>query len=228
VTYQPGDEPRSDVDRRLLQTCPQLLELARENRQFQVRAITWLAAQGIRQFLDIGSGPPRAHNTHEIAQAVAPACRVVYVDNNPVAATHARALPEGPGTAVAEGDMRDPGAILASPAVGSLIRPGEPAALIMATVLHFFDFATAREIACGFIRWLPPGSYAVISVGSGDERTRTFHNHNPQEIEAFFCGLELISPGLVDAGEWRPGTTAREPRPHEEGRVLAAVACKPR
>jgi hypothetical protein len=142
---------------RLLQIYPQLPRLARENRRFQARAVTWLAARGIRQFLDIGSGLPTAPNTHEVAQQADPSCRVVYVDNDPVVMNHARALLAGPGTGAVEGDLADPAAILADPAVQELIDPGEPAAVILAMVLHFFDAGAAGKIATAFTGWLVPG-----------------------------------------------------------------------
>ena len=77
----------------------------------------FLAAEaGIRQFLDIGTGIPAANNTHEVAQSVAPDCRVAYVDYDPVVLAHARALLTGSpagATDYIDADLRDPGTILA-------------------------------------------------------------------------------------------------------------------
>ena len=114
---------------------------------------------------------PSAGNTHEVAQE-APESRIVYVDNDPLVVTHAQCLLARPGVQAIAGDLRDPMGILGDPVVCKLIRPAEPACVALALVLHFFPFGTAREIASAFVRWLPPGSYAVISVGSGDEVDR--------------------------------------------------------
>jgi hypothetical protein len=221
---------------RLLAIYPDLPRLARENRQFQVRAISWLAAQGIRQFLDIGSGLPTARNTHQVAQEASLACHVVYVDNDPVVMSHARALLTGSGVGAVQGDLADPAAILADPDVLKLIDPGEPAAVILGMVLHFFDADTARKITAAFMSWLAPGSCVVISVGSGDDQTGgrlareyaagTLYNHAPDLIAEFFAGLELVSPGLVEARHWDP-TLSVAPAGRRPGRILAGVGRKP-
>ena len=225
-----------DEAERLMGIYPLMAELARDNRQFLGRAVKWVACQGIRQFLDVGSGLPTAQNTHQAAQAVAPGARVVYVDNDPVVVSHARARLADPGVDVAEGDLSDPHAILGSPVVLKMFRPAEPACVVLACVLHFFDFEHAWQIAGAFTAWLPAGSYVIISVGTGDEETggaitrtysaATLHNHTPGQIEALFGGLELVKPGLVDAGDWRPDW-AEVPSAHRGGRILVGVARKP-
>ena len=198
--------------------------------------MAWLAGQGVRQFLDVGSGLPTARNTHEVAQAVDSTCRVVYVDNDSVVLTHARALLRDVGVAAVAGDLTDPVAILASPGVCSQIRLGEPVGLILGLVLHFFDADTVREITAAFTRSIAPGSYVVISVGSGDEETGgqlveeyaagTLHNHSPAQIAGFFAGLDFVGPGLADAGDWEPGPLAR-PHGDHGGGILAGVGLKP-
>ena len=222
---------------RLLEVCPRLPQLARENRLFLARAVAWLAGQGIGQFLDIGSGLPTAHNTHEAAQAVNRACRVVYADNDPVVVAHARALLSGSRVAAISADLADPAGIIADPVTGRLIRPGEPTGLILAMVLHFFEDEAASKIITALTDWLAPGSYVVISVGAGDERTggtlareytaATVHNHTPGQVAGFFAGLDLVPPGLVDARDWKPGTIVVPPAPHRGGRILAAAGRKP-
>jgi hypothetical protein len=221
---------------RLLAVYPLMAKLARDNRQFLTRAVTWVAGQGVRQFLDIGSGLPTAQNTHQAAQAADESCRVVYADNDPVVLTHARALLAGPGVEAIEGDLRDPMGILGAPEVCKMIRPDEPACVVLALVLHFFDFEHAWQIAGAFTSWLPAGSYLILSVGSGDEETggaltraytaAPLDNHSPAQIAAFFSGLDLTSPGLVDARDWRPGWREYH-RKHQGGRILAGVARKP-
>jgi hypothetical protein len=165
------DNFQTDRDQaaQLLMVCPSAAQLAWENRMFLARAVAWMAEQGIRQFLDVGSGLPTAHNTHEAAQSVDPACRVVYVDNDPVVVMHGQVLLTGPGVASASGDLAAPEEILALPAVRELIQPGEPVGLILGLVLHFFDVHVARQIVSSFTAGLPPGSYAAISVA---RRTR--------------------------------------------------------
>ena len=225
---------------RLLALYPDLRQKARENRLFLATAVRWLAAEcGIRQYLDLGSGlPTGGSNTHEVVHAVSPACGVAYVDIDPVAVAHADAL-----LAVSErvqavrGDLADPVAILAEEKVRRVIDLGEPVAVILAMVLHFFDAETAAQIVAGYAAAVVPGSYLVISAGSGDERTGgllareykagTLHNHSPERIAGWFAGLKLIDPpGLVDARSWQPGTRGAPPSA-EGGHVLAGVARKP-
>jgi S-adenosyl methyltransferase len=227
-----------DEAERLLEIYPPMAQLARENRLFLARAVTWLAGQGIRQFLDIGSGLPTAQNTHEIAQAADPSCRAVYTDSDPVVMTHARALLTGSGVEAINADLADPASILSHPAIARLIRPGEPTGLILACVLHFFDAETAQKIMATLIDWLAPGSYVVLSVGSGDEQTggaltreyqaATLHNHSLEQITGFFAGLDLIDPpGLTDARNWNAGMLVTPPLGHQGGHILAGVGRKP-
>jgi O-methyltransferase involved in polyketide biosynthesis len=237
--YWLGGKDNFQADRdeaeRLMAIYPALPLRARENRIFLARAVGHLAAQGIRQFLDIGAGLPTAHNTHQIAQDVDPACRVVYADNDPVVLSHARALLAGDGVVAAEGDLTRPAAILRHPDVAPLLKPDEPLAVIMACVLHFVDAETARRITSTFAAVLAPGSCLAVSAGSGDEETigrlareyqaGTAYNHSPETIASFFTGWELQPPGLVDARDWKPEGTVK-PKEHRGGRVLAGVGRK--
>lgn len=210
--------------------------MVRENRLFLSRSVSWLASLGVRQFLDIGSGLPTAQNTHEVAQAVDPACRVVYADSDPVVLSHARALLSGDRVAVASGDLREPAGVTGSAAVRELIRPGEPTAVILAMVLHFIDAGTARRVTRELVDWLAPGSYLVISTASADEAVASdmqseytassTWNHSREVIGSFFAGTELVAPGLADAGEWLPGAAATTPRP-KSIRVIAGIGRKP-
>lgn len=225
-----------DEAERLAGLYPRLPGLARENRGFLAQAVTWLAGQGIRQFLDIGSGLPTACNTHQAAQAVDSSCRVVYADIDPVVVGHATAVLAGDGVAAIEADLASPQDLLSRLEAGRLIRPSEPTVLILALVLHFFEASAAEKIMRELTRWLAPGSFVVMSVGSGDRQTGAtlareyrpagLHNHQPAQIAAFIDGLDLVPPGLVDARDWRPGAPPPEPRQHRGGRILAAVARK--
>ena len=230
---------RAEADR-LLALYPGLRQKVRENCLFLATAARWLAAErGIRQYLDLGSGlPTDGNNTHQVVHAVSPTCGVAYVDIDPVAVAHADALlAASEHVQAVRGDLADPAAILAEEKVRRVIDPGKPVAVILAMVLHFFDAGTAAQIVAGYAAAVAPGSYLVISAGSGDERTGgllareykagTLHNHSPERIAGWFAGLELIDPpGLVDARAWQPGTPAAPPSA-EGGHVLAGVARKP-
>ena len=117
---------------------PYILPGVQANRAFLAAAVTYLAADaGIRQFLDIGTGLPTEHNTHEVAQSVAPDSRVVYVDNDPIVITHARALLTGrPGTtAYIRADLREPETILS--AAARTLDFGEPVAIMLLAILKY-------------------------------------------------------------------------------------------
>lgn len=224
---------------RLIAVYPELTCLARQSRLFLARAVEWLAQQGIAQFLDLGCGLPTGENTHEIADAVHPDCRVVYVDADPIVVSHARVLLQSPGVSVIRGDMAEPDAILADVCARGLINLAEPTAVILAMVLHFFDATTASAIVTTFARAATPGSYFVLSVGSGDEQTGralvreykagALYNHSLTQIVAFLegTGLELIPPGVTDALAWIPGLPSQSPPAPTGGHILACVAKKP-
>jgi O-methyltransferase involved in polyketide biosynthesis len=211
---------RDEVER-LLEVYPLLPARVRENRLFLVRAVNWIADQGIRQFVDIGPGLPTAQNTHQVAQAVNGACRVAYVDYDPVVVAHARALMSANGVTAIESDLRDPAAIFSHLDTARVIRLGEPLCLILGMVLHFFEAQTVGEIMRTVVKSIAPGSYVVISMGSGDEQTgasladaytaTTLYNHPAGQIARFFDDLELVGPGLIDARHWEPLGAVRPP-----------------
>jgi hypothetical protein len=208
---------------------------ARENRAFLGRTVRFLAQEaGIRQFLDIGTGLPTTNNVHEVAQAVAPAARVVYSDNDPLVLAHARALltssPEG-RTAYIHGDVRDPQSILGDPVVREVLDFDQPIALMLVAVLHFVpDEFKPTEVLAALIGALPSGSYLVASHITGE--------HDPvgpatgaaayraaglpaqlRDADDFsrlaFSGLELVPPGTVLVSEWRPEGDRHRPSPAE-------------
>ncbi len=237
--YLLGGTDNFAVDRgeaeRMIERFPSMPALVRENRLFLSRAVDWLAGQGIRQFLDFGSGLPTGRNTHQVAQEYDSACRVVYADNDPAVVARAQALLAGTGVAALEADLRDPVAVLAAAARTGLFLAGEPVAVILALVLHFFDFGTAHKVAAELTESVAPGSYLVMSVSSGaeesggtpnrDYQAGTLFNHSPTQIAEFFAGLELVGPGLVDARQWHPGRTASPSLP-DGGGILAGVGRK--
>ncbi|RJL36251.1 SAM-dependent methyltransferase [Bailinhaonella thermotolerans] len=207
---------------KILEIAPNVPELARANRAFLGRAVRYLAAAGIRQFLDIGAGLPTQENVHQVARRAAPDSRVVYVDNDPIVLVHARALlQDDDRTGVVQGDMHEPEKILADPGVRALLDFSEPVAVLLLAVLHFVpDDAQARRIVEGFRAPLVPGSHLVIShatsgtmseddVREGAEVYRpvtagSLDLRTPDRIEALFGGLELLPPGVVPLADWRP------------------------
>ena len=205
----------------VISSYPTIRASVRAQREFLGRAVRYLAAEaGIRQFLDIGTGLPSANNTHEVAQKVAPESRVVYVDNDPIVLTHARALlassPQG-ATAYLDADLRDTGGILK--AAASTLDFGQPTAVMLLGILHCIPDADApAAIVRRLLDAVPPGSYLVIAhpasdihadqVGNATTRVNaviaqpvTLRPH--AEVARFFDGLDLVEPGLVQLHRWR-------------------------
>jgi O-methyltransferase involved in polyketide biosynthesis len=224
--------------RKLLQIYPPLAAMARENRAFQARAITWAARAGISQFLDLGAGLPAAQNAHQVARAASPAAAVAYIDTDPVVLAHARALlATGDGVTAVAADLRDPAAVLADPGLRTVIDPARPVAVILGAVLHFLDADTARQVAAGYARLIAPGSCLIITVACFEDEALakqlaaeydagTFVNHDRDGVASFLAGLDLVEPGLAEASAWQP--PAPEPGPgRRQGHLLAAVARRP-
>jgi len=226
-------------------------EMAVRNRLFLERAVTWCARQrGIAQFLDLGSGLPaggavpmpdgtvtQVTDTHTAARAVIGDARVVYADIDPVAVSHAQALLCGTGVTAVRGDVRDPGAILADPAVGAVIGLEEPCCVVLGMVLHFCGASEARRITGEIARALAPGSVLVVSVARCDDpqlwtsieavyTAGRVHNHARAEVVSFLAGLDVLKPGVVPARGWRPGW--RDSAPSDApSYALCGVAVKP-
>jgi S-adenosyl methyltransferase len=229
--YWLGGKDNFAADRRvaeeILELAPGTVQNVRANRAFLGRVVRYLADQeGIRQFLDIGTGVPAADNTHEVAQSVAPECRVVYVDNDPIVLAHARALLTSPDgmTAYVDADIREPGKILAE-AAGTLdLR--QPVAVMMLAVLHVIDDDDdPYGIVARTMEALPPGSYLAISHGASDINTEVMADvagrlktlmppgqkpafRDRAEVLRLFSGLDLLEPGVVPLPQWRPAEGA--------------------
>jgi len=198
---------------------------ARANRAFLARAVRYLAGtEGIRQFLDIGTGLPTANNTHEVAQATATDSRIVYVDNDPLVLAHARALltssREG-ATAYLDADLRDTEKILIRAA--DTLDFSQPVAIMLIAILHYIpDVAEAREIVARLLGAVPPGSFLTISHAGSDlfpDQIAAFekrlNEHLPGDqhvartraaVAKFFDGTQLLAPGVVRVSEWRPAS----------------------
>lgn len=233
-----------DVARALLAVEPAARAMARANRAFASRAVRFLAAVGIRQFLDIGAGLPTAGNVHEVARAAAPGAKVVLADADEVAVAHGRAMLDGDaGTAIVEGDVREPAGILSHPDTRRLIDFSQPIGLLLTAVLHFIAPADQpHRIVSELAGALAPGSYLVISCATGEGKpelaaaigkvynrnvTRSGHGHPAADVARFFDGLELVEPGLVSVPYWRPDPPGPPADADQIWGFLAGVARKP-
>jgi len=223
-----------------IKAYPATAYAARANRAFLARVVRYLAADaGIRQFLDIGTGIPAANNTHQVAESVAPECRIVYVDNDPVVLAHARALltssPEG-ATDYLDADLRDPGKILTQAA--RTLDFSQPVAVMLIAILHVIgDDDDPFGCVARLIDAVPSGSYLALShVASdiepekvADAMGRLSRAGNRQgaarshaEVTRFFGKLELVEPGLVQIPRWRPDIETKRSIP-----MWGGVARKP-
>jgi S-adenosyl methyltransferase len=221
---------------------PGVLRDIRENRRFLIRAVRYLAAEaGLRQFLELGSGIPTSPNVHEAAQQAAPACRVVYVDNDPIVLAHARALltsSEEGATGYLDADLRDPEPILR--AAAKTLDLSQPVGVILVGVLHLIsDDEKPAAIITRLMADVPPGSYLVLAqpasdvdaaaVAAGAQRYNSLVS-TPQtrrsrdDVVGFFDGLDLVEPGLVQPHRWRPDADSP---PTGETASWAGVARQP-
>ncbi len=222
---------------------PDVRVAVRAQRMFLARAVHFLVTEaGIRQFLDIGTGLPSASNTHQVAQEAAPEARVVYVDNDPIVLSHARALltssPEG-ATAYLDADLRATGTILERAA--GVLDFGQPIAVMLLGILQGFPGQEEPgAIIARLMDAVPPGSYLAISQIAGDVATEEVaegvQRYNQQaaapvaarthaEVRQFFAGLDLVDPGVVQVHRWQAG--AGDPGHDRELAIYAGVARKP-
>ncbi|WP_333778714.1 SAM-dependent methyltransferase [Streptomyces sp. IBSBF 3136] len=237
----PVDE---EMGRQMLALEPRVPVMARVNRAFMHRATRWLAHQGVRQFLDIGTGIPTEPNLHQVAQSVAPETRVVYCDNDPVVLAHAAALlrstPEG-ATEYLQADVRDPAAIVAG--ARKILDFDRPVALSLVALLHFVsDTDGAHDLVGRLLSALPSGSYLTMTHATADFTPEdsaaataklkaagvTLALRSRDEFSRFFDGLELVDPGVQIVHQWHP--ELGEPVPGQDDGVIpgyAAVARKP-
>ena len=210
-----------ELGERTLEAYPNLVFSVRANRAFLARTVRFLAADmGIRQFLDIGTGIPTANNTHEVAQRAAPDSRIVYVDNDPIVLSHARALltskPEG-ACAYIDADVRAPDAILAGAA--DTLDFGQPVAVMLLAVLQFVTDDEAGKIVNRLMDACAGGSFVTISHPASDidaephtEMVRRLNESMAEQVELrdragvarLFDGFELVEPGVVRVADWRP------------------------
>jgi O-methyltransferase involved in polyketide biosynthesis len=225
--YWLGGKDNFAADRKLADRIARFLPImpakVRVNRAFLGRAVRYLAeVEGIRQFLDIGAGLPTARNTHEVAQEIALDARVLYVDNDPIVVTHARALMDGHGpgqTGFVLADLRDPDSILHHPAFTATLDITEPVGVLMLAVLmHLDSWEHSYGAVSKLTRQLPPGSCLAVThltadfdpdgvarlIAASQQQGTTVMARTRREVEEFLAGLELIPPGVVPVTSWRP------------------------
>ena len=217
-----------DLGRAMAAVDPNVRAIARANRAFLGRAVRFLTAAGISQFLDIGSGIPTQGNVHEVAQQADPGARVVYVDVDPVAIAHSKTILAGrENAAIVNADLRDPERILGHPSTRRLIDFSQPVGLLFIAVFHFVvpaghpryvpGHAVPGEIVAAFGDRVAAGSYLAITNNCSDEAspeevaaaeegykssTAPMIVRSRGEIEAFFDGWRLVRPGVVPAWQW--------------------------
>ena len=232
-----------EMGRRAVQMWPELPEIMQANRGFLRRAVEFLVASGVRKFLDLGSGIPTVGNVHEVAQRAAPDARVVYVDNDPVAVEHSRAILAGDErTTTVQADLRDPDSVLADPAVRALLEHDGPTAVLMVAVLHFVpEEDDPAGLVARYRDAAPSGSYLVLSHATAGEQADRAAEHRDlyqrtatpmtmrsrEQILGLFDGWKLVEPGLVYLPEWRPEPGAPAVDRPERFTGLAGVGCKP-
>ena len=248
--YWLGGKDNFPADRALaehiVQAIPTMRAMARANRAFLTRAVRYLAGEaGIRQFLDIGTGIPTSPNVHEVAQAVAPDARVVYVDNDPIVLAHARALLASQNvgeTAFILGDLRKPQAILDHPTLRMTLDLTQPVAVLLVAVLMYFrdsEDPNPAGMVSTLLGPMPPGSYLAVThptadfdpqamagaVAAAEQAGVTLEPRSRAETEALFAGLELVEPGVVPVLAWRPD--AEPPADPHSAYYWAGVGRKP-
>jgi len=213
--YLLGGEHNFAADRAagqmLKSRAPELMDSAWANRGFHQRAAKWIALQGVRQFIDIGSGLPTVGNTHEVVRRVAPNARVVYVDNDPMVLAYGKALlGDDRNATVILADIRDPEAVLGNTELRGLIDFTEPVGLLITAVLHFVsDENEPAKLISRYMAALAEGSYLALSHLTADQKpvlaVQTLvevglraagggYLRSKTEVRELFEGLEIVPP----------------------------------
>ncbi|WUH98848.1 SAM-dependent methyltransferase [Spirillospora sp. NBC_00431] len=245
--YWLGGKDNYPVDRAvgedIKKVFPGIVMTALADRAFLGRVVWHLVDEvGIRQFLDIGTGLPTVDNTHEVAQRIAPECRVVYVDNDPLVLTHARALltsrAEG-ATSYIDADVHDPEHILAQ--ARETLDFDQPIAIMLLGIVHFIlDDEEAQAIIKSLVDAVPSGSYLAMTHACDFVNTEEIHANirewnkhgtpkmtvrSYDQVSRLLAGLELLEPGLVSLPRWRPEASPWGEPPELPG--ICALARKP-
>lgn len=228
--YQLGGKDHFEIDRKASDVAnamvralgvPDGADTAIESRHLLQRMVDYMLAQGVRQFLDLGSGLPNMANTHQIAHRVVPEARIVYVDNDPLVSTHAAALMAGPNVVTLRADLREPEQLLGDPQIRGLLDFGQPVGLIFMNVLHcLWNREDPWGIVGQFRDAVVPGSYLAISHMTNEAHpeaaeglfsiSQELHWNTPlisrsrAHVGRFFEGFTLAEPGLVAPAQWHP------------------------
>jgi SAM-dependent methyltransferase len=228
--YQLGGKDNFAVDRKASEAAnamvkalgvPAGADTAVESRHLLQRMVDYMLGQGVRQFLDLGSGLPNMANTHQVAHRVAPEARVVYVDIDPLVSTHAAALMAGPDVVTLRADLREPDQVLGDTRVRDLLDFSQPVAVMFMCVLHcLWDSEDPWGVVAQFRDAVAPGSYLALSHMTGEAHpeaaeglfriSQDLHWNTPlisrdrADIARFFDGFTLVEPGLVSPAQWRP------------------------
>ena len=227
--YALGGKDNFAVDRdlyeRLVAVYPEYRAFAVANRRFLVHAVRRITADGVRQFLELGSGLPTEPNVHTTAREEVPDATVVYLDRDPVAVAHCRARLGGtPGVHAVQHDLRDVRAVLDDPAVRGALDLDRPVGLLCVAVLHFLEHAEARRVLAGYRDALAPGSWIALSAhtqdpardrpalhaegaGIADALGTTILARSDEQVAELFDGFAVVDPGVVDLAHWRPRGT---------------------
>lgn len=232
LDYLTGGKDHFAVDReaaeQALRIAPDLRVAAVESRRFLRRAVDALVTEGMRQFIDVGCGLPTQGSVHQILQEIAPGCRLICVDNDPVVAAHAASVfGMGGPSRILQADARDPDALMDDPVITSTIDPDEPVGLILHSVLAVIpEDDIADHIVQGLLARVPPGSHLLLTHAISDPAPETtarlaalFQGNKTvrgattrsnlrtaAEVEELMRGLDLLPPGLVPLHQWRPNT----------------------
>lgn len=230
-------EADRELAERMLARFPGVRDLIQANRRFILAATRWLAAQGLRQFLDIGAGIPVSPAVHEVGEETAQVpVRVVYADNDPLVVYLAKQILAGHSVAAVAGDVRDPEAILADPAVRAAIDLSRPVAVILGAVLHFLPAGQAADVTARLMRPLPAGSALVLSVAHIYDQDvmaslnraghpASYHNHGIADVTRFFTAAGL-PPMRGEAGDVARWPLLGQPSANSQAAVLGGVAIK--
>ena len=222
--YMLGGKENFEVDRNvcksMFKAVPETNQLAMDNRSLLGRGVRYLVGEaGLTQLVDLGSGLPTEGNVHEIAHAINPEVRVVYVDIDPIVLTHGRALLDNDDTTtVIQADVRDAASIFENPELTALVDLTKPFGVIASGIVHHFPDDVASDVVAGLKARLIPGSYIFISNFLDDDEARakelehaflrgglgTGRFRGWQEQQRYFDGLEMVEPGLVYANDWHP------------------------
>ncbi|MEU7480355.1 SAM-dependent methyltransferase [Lentzea sp. NPDC042327] len=225
---------------KFLKAQPNARTIARLNRAFLRRAVLFMMDNGIRQFLDLGSGIPTVGNVHEIAQKADQDSRVLYVDFEEVAVAHSQLILEGdPRAAIVQEDLTSPVAVLKAARESGVIDFTRPVGVLAVGVFHFVPpEADPRAVVATYRDAVPEGSYLAFSQFTQDlqpaemagivevmkKSQNPMHPRTRGEVEAFFDGFELVEPGIVPLPLWRPeGTNTEDP---DKAGIYAAVGRK--